>query len=232
MEIEKELEKAKKAGFVSMLSKPTENPKYSQNSGYTPPMPGLFIVLDGPDAAGTSTHVQLLAGRLQAAGRPVLATSEPTDGPVGKQIREFLKTGEADPMALQLLFTSDRAWHVKNVLEPALKEGKIVVCDRYWHSTIIYAEAQELETAKLKSLNTSFLQPDCVIFTLPSLDICLERLARRSEKEVFEKEDLQKKIHAGYAAMAKNDPAIRVVDTSGKKEDSAGEIWEIVKSLL
>ncbi|NOS67194.1 MAG: dTMP kinase [Candidatus Peribacteraceae bacterium] len=195
-------------------------------------MAALFIVLDGPDAAGTSTHVAMLAERLRAAGELVLATSEPTDGPVGKQIREFLKTGEADPMELQFLFTTDRAWHVKNVIEPALQEGKNIVCDRYWHSTIVYAEAQGLASDQLKKLNTKFLQPDCVIFTLPPLQICLERLARRSEKEVFEKEELQKKIHAGYRAMAEDDRTIRIVDTSGKKEDCAEEIWEIVKPLL
>jgi dTMP kinase len=195
-------------------------------------MKGHFIVLEGPDAAGTSTHVGFLAAKLEAQRYSVLKTAEPTDGPVGKQIREFLKSGAADPMELQKLFTSDRAWHVKNVIEPALAEGKIVICDRYRHSTLIYAEAQGLPVAELAALNEQFPKPDCVIFTLPPMRICLERLARRTEKEVFEQSDFQEKIHLGYHAMASHDPTIHVVDTSGRKEDSAGEIWEIVRSVL
>lgn len=188
-------------------------------------MAGLFIVLDGPDAAGTSTHVAMLAERLRKAGHSVVATSEPTDGPVGKQIREFLQSGSADPLELQMLFTSDRAWHVKNVIEPALEEGKIVVCDRYWPSTIIYAEAQGLDSTELKRLNKKFLQPDCVIFTLPPPAVSLERMGKRSEKEFFEREDLQRAIHEGYARMAREHPEIRVIDTSGEKEAVAETLF-------
>lgn len=195
-------------------------------------MPGFFIVLDGPDASGTSTHSELLAERLRAEGRDVVLTREPTDGPIGKQIREFLTTGSADPMELQLLFTSDRAWHVKNVIEPALKDGKVIVCDRYWHSTIIYAEAQDLDSAELKKMNNNFIQPDIVIFTLPPVEVSLARLGKRPSKEVFEREDLQRNIHDGYETMATGDSSIQVIDTSGEKEVASNQIWTIVKNRL
>ena len=140
--------------------------------------------------------------------------------------------GSVDPMALQLLFTEDRAWHVKTVIEPALRAGTIVVCDRYWPSTIVYAEAQGLDSQELKKLNTKFLQPDCMIFTLPPLHVCLERLGRRMERDIFERADLQKKIHAGYRAMAAANSQIRTVDTSGEKDENAEEIWTCVKPFL
>lgn len=195
-------------------------------------MQGMLIVLDGPDAAGTSTHAQLLAERLEAAGRSVLLTAEPTDGPLGREIREALKSGKADPMALQLLFTADRAWHVRHVIEPALAEGTCVVCDRYVPSTIIYAEAQGIDSIELKTLNNNFPQPHCTIFTLPPLQVTLQRLAMRASHEVFEREDVQRKIRAGYAAMAATDPSIHVIDTSAAIPVSADAIWEIVKPLL
>lgn len=195
-------------------------------------MQGIFIVLDGPDATGTSTHAALLAERLQKEGYPVLLTSEPTNGPMGARIREYLKNGTGDPMTLQRLFTADRAWHVEHVIEPALGNGKCVVCDRYSPSTIIYAEAQGLDSTKLKKLNNKFPRPDCLLFTLPSLNIALGRLAKRTSKEVFEREDFQRKVHAGYAAFAAADPSIHVIDTAGPKEETAEKIWSIVSVLL
>ncbi len=200
-------------------------------------MKGIFIVLDGPDATGTSTHAALLARRLEAAGQLVLLTAEPTGGPVGRRIREFLKmrpsTGAVtDPLELQMLFTEDRAWHVKNVIEPALAEGKTVICDRYSPSTIIYAEAQGLDSMELKELNNKFLRPTCTIFTLPPVEIALTRLAKRASKEVFERDDFQRKIHAGYTAFATADPSIHVIDTSGAKEETSEKIWGIVRAFL
>lgn len=195
-------------------------------------MPRLFIVLDGPDASGTSTHSGLLAERLRANGHDVLLTAEPTGGPVGAQIREYLKNGEADPMELQKLFTSDRAWHVKNVIEPALKDEKIVVSDRYWYSTIVYAAAQGLDLTELKKLNEAFVKPDLVLFTLPPLVVSLTRMAKRSQKEIFEREELQRKIHEGYVRMAQEDPSITVIDTSGEKKIVAEQIWNAAKKHL
>ncbi len=202
-------------------------------------MTPLFIVLDGPDASGTSTHAELLAERLRSEGHEVLLTAEPTDGPMGKKIRDFLRAPQAgmpalqlDPMELQLLFTADREWHVKNVIAPALNAGKIVICDRYWHSTIIYAEAHGLDSTKLKKMNNKFIQPDVVIFTLPPVEVSLERLRERASTEIFEREDIQRKIHDGYENMAKEDPSIAVIDTSGEKEAVGKKVWDIVQQAL
>lgn len=192
----------------------------------------LFLVLDGPDASGTSTHAAFLAERLRKEGHDVLLTSEPTDGPLGKEIREYLKNGKIDAMELQLLFTKDRAWHVEHVVAPALKAGKTVICDRYWSSTIVYAEAQGLDATELKILNNKFIQPDVTIFTLPPIEISLQRLAKRASTEIFEQEDVQRKIHQGYERIARGDPRIIVIDTSGEKDAVAQEIWRHVRATL
>ena len=195
-------------------------------------MPGLFIVLDGPDASGTSTHTELLAERLKSMGKDVLLTSEPTDGPIGKKIRGYLRSGNIDPLNLQILFTQDREWHVTNVIQPALDAGKIVVCDRYWYSTIIYAEAQGLYAPELKEVNSKFIQPSLIFFTLPPIAVSLERMTSRATKEVFEKENIQRTIHDGYEQMAHADSSIYVIDTSGGKEDVSAQILDIVSKKL
>ena len=193
-------------------------------------MKGRFIVLEGPDGSGTTLHSRLLAERLQKEGVPVLVTAEPTDGPIGRFIRMLLKGEERVPSsALQLLFTADRAWHVENVIRPALAEGKTVISDRYAPSTIAYGMALGLDQDWLKNLNKEFIQPDREIFALPPLAVCLERLGRREERDILEQENLQEKIHAAYAALAKEDRSIAVIDTSGAKEDVAEQILSAVR---
>lgn len=192
-------------------------------------MPDTFIVLDGPDGAGTSTQSRLLAEYLQQEGRNVVLTAEPTDGPVGKRIRELLREGTMDPMELQLLFCDDRAWHVEHVIEPALRDDKTVVSDRYWYSTIAYAEAQGLHTTPLLELNKKFVQPSAVIFTLPPLSVCMERMQKRGQKDLFEYEELQQKVHEAYHRLAKNNPSIHVVDTSVSKDEAAHAISNIIQ---
>ena len=197
------------------------------------PMPAKFIVFEGPDGAGTTLHSRLLVKRLENEGHKVLLTAEPTDGPIGKFIREKLKKPvgansytSLPANALQLLFTADRAWHLATVIEPALKDGKIVICDRYIPSTLIYGEALGLPIQWLKDLNKNFIQPDQLFFLLPLFEVCLERLSRRTERDSFEQEELQRRVYEGYERMAKQDSTIRIFDTAGDKEAVARTIHE------
>lgn len=190
-----------------------------------------FIVLDGPDATGTSTHCRFLAERLTAQGKEVLLTAEPTDGPMGVQIRQILNEKEKlEPMALQMLFCADRAWHVEHVIAPALKAGKTIVCDRYWHSTIVYAAAQDLPTSELLKLNMTFPQPDVTIFTLPPIEVALKRMQKRSASDLFEKETFQRRLHEEYKKLAAQHPSITIVDTSGEKTAVADIIERLAKT--
>jgi dTMP kinase len=193
----------------------------------------VFLVLDGPDGSGTTTQSALLAQRLDKEGHRTVLTAEPTHGKIGTWIREQLRSGsDLDPAALQLLFCADRAQHVKEVIEPALARGEIVVCDRYSPSTLVYAEAQGLPSSWLKDLNDHFTQPSCLILTLPPLKTSLERLGGRENQELFETEELQTKIHAGYQKLAKELKNTHIVDTSASIEESAQHIWTIVQKHL
>lgn len=195
-------------------------------------MPGHFIVLDGPDGSGTTTQSEFLAERLRAEGHEVLLTSEPTDGEIGKAIRGFLKTGKLPPDALQLMFTADRADHVEKAIRPAMHAGKTVICDRYIPSTIIYGQLAGIPSSWLESMNTLFVQPECTLFTLPSLEVCMRRLAKREEKDLFETEEQQRKLHILYRAFAAQHPEITLIDTDGEKDATASLVLKIVKEKL
>ena len=190
-------------------------------------MSGTFIVLEGPDGAGTTTHAKFLAERLQQEGKEVVLTAEPSEGPIGGWIRERLNDATPlSPAALQMLFCADRAEHLRSVIEPALAAGKIVVCDRYIPSTIVYGESVGLDIHWLKNLNTNFRQPDAVILLLPPREICRERLRKRAAHDLFEQEELQDKVYAAYQRLAKADKTIRMIDTSKEKQETAREIYE------
>jgi dTMP kinase len=192
-------------------------------------MRGRFIVLEGPDGAGTTTHSLRLVETLQAQGKDVLMTAEPTAGPIGTWVRSLIRSKTPmDPFAVQLLFCADRAAHASEVIVPALEKGITVISDRYWHSTVAYAEAQGLDTGPLLQLNKKFVQPDVVLFALPDIDVCLKRLKKRDESDLFSAEELQRRIHAAYHRLATEHPDIAIIDTGGEKDDVARQIADAV----
>lgn len=183
-----------------------------------------FIVFDGPDGSGTTRQSKIFAQKLREEGFDVVLTAEPTDSPFGDEIRDMLKRDSMpSPKAIQLLFTADRANHVETVIEPALREGKFVVCDRYSLSTIVYGAAQGIDKAWLREVNRDFPQPNITFITLPPFDVCMQRIGRRQEQDMFEKENFQRRVYEEYKAL--EDPNVFFVDTSGSKQESANMIW-------
>lgn len=188
-----------------------------------------FIVLEGPDGSGTTTHAALLAERLRRDGSDVLLTAEPTNGSVGKFLRTALSVGGMPADALQLLFSADRAWHVAAEIDPALMRGATVVSDRYALSTIAYGKALGLDEQWLSSLGKRFVQPDMQIILLPPFSVCMDRWKRRSKLDILEQETFQLHVHEQYRLLA-TQHGMHVVDTSGDKDDVADRIFAIVSS--
>lgn len=187
-------------------------------------MNGRFIVLEGPDGAGTTSHTKALAEHLRNRGLDVLQTFEATDGPIGTFIREKLRSGGMAGNAIQLLFTADRAWHEREVILPALERGQIVVCDRYSLSTVLYGTAQGEDRHWLEAMNRVFVQPDLQLLALPPLETCMERLGIR-EKDSFESDDsLQTRVYRLYEGEALVMPRIDVFDTSKDFAETASRI--------
>ncbi len=190
---------------------------------------GRFIVLEGPDGSGTTTHAKILAETLRAQGEDVVLTAEPTDSPIGKFIREQLQAKTVEcPSALQLLFCADRAWHIEKVIKPALAAGKTVISDRYVISTLIYGEALGLDPDWLVRVNTPFLEPDIMIIALPPLHTCLERIMKRKQLDVFENTRFQKLVYDLYEKAGAEDDATIMIDTGGEKDEVAKEILKAV----
>jgi len=196
-------------------------------------MRGIFIVLEGPDGSGTTKHSLLLEERLRQQGRTVLQTYEPTEGPIGRNIRAELADGNLLPPAeLQKQFCEDRAWHLDEIIRPALAKGTVILCDRYFHSTIAYGLALGLDRASLDALTKDFERPDKTLFLLPPLSVLRERMTKRRSTDALEREEIQKKVYEEYQRLAKEDPSIIVVDTSGSVESVQEIIYQHVAPAL
>lgn len=124
---------------------------------------GLFVTLEGADKTGKSTYVEKLAERLQDL--PVVTTFEPGGTPIGQLLRRLLFEYKGLSKATELLlFNADRAQHYKEVIRPALKDGKIILCDRYFDSTLVYqGTLNKWNTGvlyRLHGISTGCLLPD------------------------------------------------------------------------
>ena len=193
----------------------------------------MFIVLEGIDGAGISTQARLLVVYLESKGKNVLLTKEPTNNEIGKLIRSALrKEWNASLEALQLLFVADRAQHLFSEILPALKEGKIVVCDRYFFSTIAYGML-ELKKEWLKQLNERFLKPDITFILDVPASVSLERIKRAREQiELFEEEKKLTKVRNHFLELAKEYENCFVIDGTKTIEEVHEEIKKIVNEKL
>jgi len=183
----------------------------------------MFIVLEGPDASGKSTQLDLLKEALVARGVPVVATREPGATEVGTELRRLLLRpgGAMLPLTELLLMVADRHEHVEEVIRPALRDGGWVLCSRYTLSSLAYQGAgrglSEELVGRLNELATGGLQPDFTfLLDLPPA-VALERTR---ERDRFEGEGLAfftqvrasylkliRSVHQGYVIDATRPPA-------------------------
>ncbi len=205
---------------------------------------GAFVVLEGGDGAGKTTHAGRLAELLRADGHEVVLTREPGATEVGRQIRSLLLTGgpvgvpAAAPRAEALLYAADRAHHVATVIRPALDRGAVVICERFVDSSLAYLEAGRTlpvdEVAWLASWATGGLKPDLVVL----LDIDpvegLRRAAHRPDGAP-DPAALQFAERVRYAFLdrsAKDPKRYLVLDASRPLDSVAQLIVDRVEHLL
>ena len=173
---------------------------------------GLFLTLEGVDGAGKSTHVQWLVDQLTERGVQVVCTREPGGTALGEKLRALLLH---EPMSLEcetLLMFAGRAEHLQAVIEPALRAGQWVVCDRFTDATFAYqGGGRELGVERIAVLERwvhPALQPDCTwLFDVP-LAVARERLDRTREQDRFEQEAAAffERTRAVYLARAQQEP--------------------------
>lgn len=151
---------------------------------------GRLLVFEGLDGCGKTTQVAALVDTLRAAGRDVIATREPTDGPDGRRIRERARSGQSVAAEEELRwFVDDRRAHVAEVIAPALAAGRVVVCDRYTLSTVAYQGARGLDFETLLAQSEAeFPVPDLVLLLEIEPDAGLARVEGRGghRETVFE----------------------------------------------
>ncbi|GAH96826.1 unnamed protein product [marine sediment metagenome] len=201
---------------------------------------GLFITFEGGEGCGKSTQARALWKNLRQRNIPVIITHEPGGTILGAEIRKSVKRKRErsiSPEAELLLFAASRAQLITEVIRPALKEGKTVICDRFGYSTVAYqgyGRGLSLDIiGMVNSLATQNLKPDIVVL----LDLLSEEgLARKQGlKDTFELEELSfhRRVREGYlrAAAAEPDHWL-VIDASLPKRRIAEIIWEKVSQLL
>jgi dTMP kinase len=161
--------------------------------------PGLLVVLEGIDGAGKTTVHKALAERLKN-NLNIVFSYEPTNGTYGKKLREALKNGNFPKEERLSLFIKDRLEHVKSLIIPSLKEGKLVILDRYYPSTIAYQGAEGFDFKELLTLNETIAPtPDLLIYFDLPVEVAIKRLKERgNEFSIFEKEEKIVRIAENY----------------------------------
>jgi len=165
---------------------------------------GVLIVFEGIDGAGKSSQMQSLKAWIQRLGVNSRWDREPTDGPHGRRLRESAKTGRLSPADELALFMADRRDHVRDVIEPALAGGQVVVLDRYYHSNAAYQGSRGLDWREILRSNELFApRPDRVLWLDVDPAVSGERIRSRGEgANQFERIDQLQRCREIYAAMA------------------------------
>jgi dTMP kinase len=209
---------------------------------------GVFISLEGSEGCGKSTQIELLARQLRAIGyRPRIAR-EPGGTPIGEEIRFTLKHSKNNvamtPETELLLINASRAQLVREIIRPALAAGEVVVCDRFYDSTVAYqGYGRQLDMKLVHSaidIAVGDTRPDLTLLLTVTPEISeLRRAMRQSTlpfmRDRFEEADRQffERVEQGFATIAAAEPGrFRVLDASSSVEHVSGRIWDLVRPVL
>jgi dTMP kinase len=211
---------------------------------------GVFITFEGLDGCGKSTQLESLARRLDRIHRPYITTREPGGTPTGERIRQLLldsRTSTLEPTAELTLMFASRAQHLREVIFPALHDGKIVLCDRFTDSSEAYQGAgRKLGSEIVLELHRLLCQgknPDLTILMDSDVAASVDRARRRNrtrgdetcDENRFERENRAffTRVHTGYLEIAKREPRrVVVVNARGTPDQTGKKIWAAVSNKL
>jgi dTMP kinase len=210
-------------------------------------MAGLFITFEGTEGAGKSTQIQLLAARLRGLGRIVRELREPGGTPLGEEIRHLLKHHPAGrgmtPEAELLLMNASRAQLVREVIAPALAASEVVLCDRFYDSTLAYQghgrglDLKQVEAAIATAVGVT--RPHLTLLLHVPLSVSETRRAQRHEKgestDRFEETDRSffERVECGFLAIAAAESdRVQVIDATPNAQTVADAVWQQVSRLL
>lgn len=208
---------------------------------------GFFLTFEGPEGSGKSTQLRMLGKRLRGMNRAVLETAEPGGTPIGTQIRRVLldaKNQELCPTAELLLMFAARAQNVDQAILPALAEGRVVLCDRFTDSTLVYQGAARGLGSELvyevDRIACRGLVPDLTLLIDIDVEAGLARAHRRNQRtqDVETRMDEQsldfhRKVRAAYQHLAEEEPKrVKIIDGARPEAEVAADVWAIAGPWL
>ena len=208
-------------------------------------MSRLFISFEGIEGCGKSTQVERLAKRLAKEGREVVTLREPGGTSIGEAIRDVVKHPPGNkpisPDAELLLMNASRAQLVQQAIRPALASGAVVLCDRFYDSSLAYqGYGRGLDLAKVQhaiDLSVGETKPDITLLLDIPLEVSAERVANRQFKtgesiDQFDRsgDTFFKRVLDGFHALAKGDPErLRTINADQSPDSVSDEIWNTLK---
>ena len=204
----------------------------------------MFITLEGPEGSGKTTAVEAAVKKLEEMGYQIVRTREPGGTPIAEQIRNVIldkNNTSMDGRTEALLYAASRRQHLVEKVWPALKEGKIVICDRYLDSSLAYqGGARGLGVEEILNVNlfaTENTWPDLTLLFDIKPEVGLARISANSEREVnrldLEKIDFHNKVRETFLSLAKRFPERYVIiDASQSREEVAKATMDAILSRL
>jgi dTMP kinase len=202
---------------------------------------GIFITFEGPDGAGKTTQINLLKEYLISKGFDVVLTREPGGTPIGEKIRSVIldvENKEMDVICEALLYAASRAQLVKEFILPNIEQGKVVICDRFVESSIVYqGYARGIGEEKIEVINniaTRGLVPDAVFLLMltPEEGIKRKKNSGKLDRLEMEKIEFHKKVYEGYNRLKGKRKNVFEIDATLDVDHIHNKIIGIVENLL
>ena len=196
---------------------------------------GLFITFEGADGCGKTTQIKMLKDYLENSGYEVVLTREPGAKGLGEKVREILLNydGEVSDRWESFLFLADRAQNIDTIVNPAVKAGKIVLCDRHIDSTVAYqGYGRGLDLERINMLNrlaTDGKTPDLTLVFDIDVETSMQRVGKNKDRMESAGVEFHNKVRNGYLEIAKLNPErVKVIDG----RETIEKVFENVKSVV
>ncbi|MBO5447037.1 dTMP kinase [bacterium] len=200
---------------------------------------GLFITFEGADGCGKTTQLNLLKDYLENNGYEVVLTREPGGKGLGEKVREILLNydGEVSNRCESFLFLADRAQNIDIIVNPAIEQGKIVLCDRHTDSSVAYqGYGRGLDINQINTLNnlaTNNKKPDLTLVFDVDIETSMQRVGNEKDRMESAGKDFFNRVRNGYLELAKQEPErIKVVDSTKSIQEVQKDVLEIIKTKL
>ena len=213
-----------------------------------PEIQELFITFEGIEGCGKTTQIRRLVARVNGYGIPLVSTLEPGGTDIGRKIRQILldrRNQNLSALSELMLYAADRAQHVEEVVRPALKQGKWVICDRFSDATVVYqglARGQDSEfIGKVNEIVTQGIKPDMTFLLDCPVDVGLNRALERNRfltekgQDRFEREKLEfhRKVRGGYLELARrNHERFVIINAASTRDDVEKSIFDHIEPFL